>query len=45
MVDVRPDDEMKTINAIDFVDDELNVNERYSDERIMDHHNIQFVND
>jgi hypothetical protein len=44
-VDVRLDDEMKMINEIDLVDDELNANERYSDERIMDHHNIHFVND
>jgi hypothetical protein len=33
------------INEIDYVDDELNVNERYLDEKIIDHHNNRFVND
>jgi hypothetical protein len=45
MVDVLHDDELKMINEIDFVDVEWNVNERYFDEKIIDHHNNHFVND
>jgi hypothetical protein len=45
MVDFLIDDESMMINEIDYVDDELNVNEQYSDERIIDHRNNHFVND
>jgi hypothetical protein len=46
MVGVLHDDVlMMMINEIDYVDDELNVNERYLDEKIIDHHNNHFVND
>ena len=44
-VDFQFDDEMKLINEIDLIDDELNANEQYADERIIDHHNIHSVND
>jgi hypothetical protein len=36
---------MMMINEIDYVDDELNLNERYFDEMIIDHHNNHFEND
>ncbi len=47
MVVVLNDDVMIMINEIDFVvdDDEMNANERYSDEKLSDHHNTHFVND
>jgi hypothetical protein len=45
MVGVLHDDVlMMMINEIDYVDDDLNVNVRYFDERIFDHRSNHFVN-